>query len=269
MSMEDLFRPPMFPDTGTTYVPMAVFSAADDAGSKAEIDKAIAALNLKANEFSSSRGFTKDYLDLIGQAETLATGKKWTEARRTIWEATFLLNRALDSNGANKFRKCMGVYYGLWLLLLVGVGWWLKQSGICGDSVCGFGATYWRYLLMGALGGLTIAIWGMIEHSSNLDFDRAYAVWYWLKPILGAVMGLIAVLTVMAGLFAVQGKQEIQSEKALYIVAFLAGFSERFFVRIIDKLMTTLLGGDSSASASKSGAAKASGSPAAKITTCL
>jgi len=57
---------------------------------------------------------------------------------------------------------------------------------------------------------------------------------------------------------------DIQSEKALYIVAFLAGFSERFFVRIIDKLMTTLLGGDSSASASKSGTAKASGSGTAK-----
>ena len=117
---------------------------------------------------------------------------------------------------------------------------------------------------MGALGGLTIAIWGMIEHSSSLDFDRAYAVWYWLKPIIGAVMGLIAVLAVLAGLFAVQGKQEIQSEKALYIVAFLAGFSERFFIRIIDKLMTTLLGGDQPASASKSGAAKGSASGSGK-----
>jgi len=264
MSLEDLFQPPMFPDMGTTYVPMAVFSASDDAGSKKEIDTAIAALNLKANEFSSSRGFAKDYLDLIGQAEALAIAKKWTEARRTIWEATFLLNRALDSTGATKFRKCMAVYYGCWLLLLVGIGWWLKQSGASGDSVCYFGFTYWRYLLMGALGGLTIAIWGMIEHSSSLDFDRAYAVWYWLKPIIGAVMGLIAVLAVLAGLFAVQGKQEIQSEKALYIVAFLAGFSERFFIRIIDKLMTTLLGGDQPASASKSGAAKGSASGSGK-----
>jgi hypothetical protein len=105
----------------------------------------------------------------------------------------------------------------------------------------------------------------MIEHSANLDFDRAYAVWYWLKPLLGAVMGLVAVLTVMAGLFAVQGKQEIQSEKALYIIAFLAGFSERFFVRIIDKLMTTLLGGDqSSSSTSKPGIAKGSASGTGK-----
>ena len=256
MSLEDLFRPPMFPKPADLYQPLAVFSAGDDAGSKAEIDRAIAALNLKANDFSSSRSFTKDYLELISRAEAQSAAKKWPDARQTIWEATFLLNRALDSDNATKFRKCMTVYYGCWMLLLVGVGWWLKQSGAGNDSVCGFGSTYWRYLLMGALGGLTIAIWGMIEHSASLDFDRAYAVWYWLKPIIGAVMGLVAVLTVMAGLFAVQGKQEIQSEKALYIVAFLAGFSERFFVRIIDKLMTTLLGGDQSASASKSGTAK-------------
>ena len=259
MSMEDLFRPPMFPDPGTTYLPMAVFSASDDVGAKKEIDTAIAGLNLKANQFSSSRSFAKDYLDLISQAEAQSAAKKWTDARKTIWETTFLLNRALDSTGATKFRKCMGLYYGVCLLLLVGLSWWLKLSGACGDSACCFGSTYWRYMLMGALGGLTIAIWGLIEHSANLDFDRAYAVWYWLKPLLGAVMGLVAVLAVMAGLFAVQGKQEIQSEKALYIIAFLAGFSERFFVRIIDKLMTTLLGGDQQATSSaKSGAAKGS-----------
>src|ERR1035441_2730389 len=265
MSMEDLFKPPMFPKAADIYQPLAVFSASDDAGSKAEMDKAIAELNLKANEFSSSRGFTKDYLDLISQAEALSVAKKWTDARKTIWETTFLLNRALDSSNANKFRKCMSIYFGCWLLLLVGIGWWLKQSGASGDSILYFGFTYWRYLLMGALGGLTMAIWGMIEHSANLDFDRAYAVWYWLKPLLGAVMGLVAVLTVMAGLFAVQGKQEIQSEKALYIIAFLAGFSERFFVRIIDKLMTTLLGGDqSSSSTSKPGIAKGSASGTGK-----
>ncbi len=265
MSLEDLFRPPMFPDPSTTYLPMAVFSAGDDAGAKKEIDTSIAALNLKANQFSSSRNFTRDYLDLITQAEAQSTAKKWTEARKIIWEATFLLNRALDSTGADKFRKFMGVYYGCWLLFLVGTGWWLKLSGACGDSAGCFGFVYWHYLMMGALGGLTIAIWGLIEHSANLDFDRAFAVWYWLKPLLGAVMGLVAVLAVMAGLFAVQGKQEIQSEKALYIIAFLAGFSERFFVRIIDKLMTTLLGGDpSSSSSSKSGTAKGSVSGSGK-----
>jgi len=257
--MTDLFKPPMFPAADKLYLPLAKFSAPGSATLKQEIQNAIDQLNARAMEFSSSKSFSKDYLDLIGQAEAQAADNKLSDAQKTIWQATFFLNRALDSAGATKFRKCMGLYYGVCLLLLVGIGWWLKQRGAGDDSTCYFGFIYWRYVLMGALGGLTIAIWGLIEHSANLDFDRAYAVWYWLKPLLGAVMGLVAVLAVMAGLFAVQGKQEIQSEKALYIIAFLAGFSERFFVRIIDKLMTTLLGGDqSSSSSSKSGAAKGS-----------
>jgi hypothetical protein len=263
--MSNLFKQSMFRETDKFYLPLAKFSAPGSGNLKQEVQDAIANLNAKAIEFSYSKSFSSGYLDLIAQAETLATNNHLPEAQKAIWQATFFLNRALDSTGATKFRKWMSLYYGCWLLLLVGLGWWLNQCGNGCDSACCFGFTYWRYIFMGALGGLTIAIWGLIEHSANLDFDRAYAVWYWLKPLLGAVMGLIAVFAVLAGLFAVEGKQDIQSEKALYIVAFLAGFSERFFIRIIDKLMTTLLGGDQPSPASKSGAPNGSTSGSGKL----
>lgn len=88
--------------------PLPEFYAANDAGSKNEIDKAITGLNLKARDFSASQSFTKDYLDLIGQAELQVRQTQWVEAHKTIWEATFLLNRALESQAAGKFRKWMG-----------------------------------------------------------------------------------------------------------------------------------------------------------------
>lgn len=256
MSLKEFFKPPMFPEPDKTYLPLAKFSAPGSGTPKQEIQDALTLLNAKAIEFSSSRSFTQDYLSLVGQVEAQAADAHLPDAQKTIWEATFLLNRALESNAASKFRKWMIVYYGFWSLLLVGIGWEFKCLETGANPAPYFGSMYWRYVMMGALGGLTIAIWGLIDHSAKLDFDRAFSVWYWLKPVLGGVMGLIAVLIVLAGLFTVQGKQELSSKTALYILAFLAGFSERFFVRIIDKLMTTLLGGDQPASSSKSSAVK-------------
>jgi len=217
------------------------FSAPGSAALKQEIWSAIDELNSRATTFSSSEHFTRRYLGLVTQAEAYATGGHLSAAVKTIWEITFLLNRALESNAAIGFLKRMIMYYGFWLLLLLGIASVAKHFGSGGDSFCSFGLPYWPYAVMGALGGLSVAFWGLIKHSSDLDFNRAFAVWYWLKPLLGAIMGLVGVLGILAGLFAVAGKQDIQNEKSLYFIAYLAGFSERFFIRILDRMMTTLL----------------------------
>jgi hypothetical protein len=250
MSFADFFKPPMYPDPEKVHVHLAEFSATGDADKQAEIGMAIHQLNRRAREYSASGHFTKTYLALIGQAEAHAEGKEWPEAHRAVWEATFLLNRALESSAAGKFRLWMCIYYACWLLFLVGVGGWMKHWEVPGPqaachAACSFGLMYWRYVLMGALGGLTIAIWGLVMHSSDLDFDRSYTIWYWLKPVLGAVMGLIAVLTARAGLIAISGEAPLQpsagGQMVLYVLAFLAGFSERFFLQITDRVMTALL----------------------------
>jgi len=259
--MFEFLKPPTFPEPANIYLPLPSFPGANP---KQEIADAIASLNDAAKAFSASKSFTKEYLALIGEAEAHAANSQWSEAHQTIWETTFLINRALESKVASKFRKWMAVYYGGWLLFLALIGWWLRDLEAPDDPVQYFGATYWRYVLMGALGGLTIAIWGLTLHSANLDFDRAFAVWYWLKPLLGAVMGLIAVIAAQAGLFAIQGQSSLRSNMALYILAFLAGFSERFFIRVIDRVMTALFTSESASSSSSQRAgpkASASGTP--------
>jgi hypothetical protein len=91
---------------------------------------------------------------------------------------------------------------------------------------------------------VTIVIWGLIKHTVDLDFDTSYFAWYLFKPILGAVMGLIAVLVILGGFIAIQGTAEPAGRLPLYIIAFLAGFSERFSIRIIDRVTTALFGGE-------------------------
>jgi hypothetical protein len=244
MSTTSFLKPPLFPNPADIYVPLAEFTADDEPGLKTEMDVAIAALNRKAADFSSSKGFARDYLEAITHAETHMKHKQWTEAHKAVWAATFLVNRALESKGAAKFRKCMGLYYAGWVLFLVAVGCWMK---FIETDAPGFflGSSYWRYVLMGALGGITMAIWGLSIHTVNLDFDRSFSVWYWLKPLLGGIMGLIVVITVQAGMLAVAGSAALPSTMSgkwtLYVLAFLAGFSERFFIGITDRVMSALL----------------------------
>ena len=265
MSMIDFLKPPMFPDPEKIYLALPRFSA-DPTKLEHEINDAIAALNLKARDFSSSKSFYTEYIELIAQAEAFASKKRGMEAHKAVWEATAFVNRALESQASGKFRKWVGCYLTLCLLVLGCAGWWLKHCEDPGGSVVFFGFSYWRYLVMGALGGIIIAIWGLIMHSAELDFDRRFSVWYWFKPVLGAVMGLVAVVTAQAGLFAIEGQTSLQpsanGKMVLYILAFLAGFSERFFIGIIDRVMTALLSnGPSPSSSSKSTATK---TPASK-----
>ena len=260
MSMINFLKLPMFPDPEKIYLPLPKFSA-DPAKLEREVNDAIAVLHLKARDFSSSKSFYREYIELIAEAEAFAEKKRGVEAHKAVWEATAFVNRALESQASGKFRKCVGCYLALWLLVLGYAGWWLKLCEGQAASEAFFGFNYWRYLVMGALGGIIIAIWGLIMHSADLDFDRRFSVWYWFKPVLGAVMGLVAVVTAQAGLFAIDGQTSIQpshnGKMVLYILAFLAGFSERFFIGIIDRVMTALLSnGPSPSSSAKSTATK-------------
>ena len=229
-------------------LPLKPFTAtADETKLQEEVAAAIAELNAAAQAFSASKSFCRDYLDLVRQAEGYAAERRWGEAHRTLWAATFFVNRARETRGAARLRTWVAITSVGWLLLLFGLGAWLKgvegQPG--GQAV--FGLSYWRYPLMGALGGVTIVVWGLIKHTIDLDFSPDYLGWYFFKPILGAVMGLIAVLAILAGFVAIQGGLTPTSYLPLYIVAFLTGFSERFFIRIIDRVTTALFGGEQTA----------------------
>jgi hypothetical protein len=234
------------PNPSSNYLVPKSFST--DANAEQEIKDAIAELNKAAKEFSSSASFSEQYLDLIHEAEAQAAQGHWAEAEQKVWEATFLVNRAIESSGLVRLRCWIGFWLIIWLIALAAVGIFLKDYEAGRPEF--FGIAYWRYLYMGALGGITIAAWGIVKHTKELNFDSDFTLWYFLRPALGAITGLVSVLIVKAGFFALQGGTlQERSPYLLYVLAFLAGFSERFFIRIADSVMTTLLGGPTSPSA--------------------
>jgi hypothetical protein len=93
----------------------------------------------------------------------------------------------------------------------------------------------------GALGGISVALYGLYSHVQVRDFDSKYLLWYLSKPVIGAIFGWFIYLVYYVGLISVQGSNvDVKTPAVPYAIAFLAGFSERFTVKIIDKVMEVL-----------------------------
>jgi hypothetical protein len=67
-------------------------------------------------------------------------------------------------------------------------------------------------------------------------------LWYICKPVVGAIFGWFVVLVYYVGLVSAQGQADVKTPQVTYAIAFLAGFSERFTIKTIDRLMTVLTG---------------------------
>jgi hypothetical protein len=212
---------------------------------RGQILDAVNNLNGRMAEISPSKDFSDQYLQLISQARTAADANRWGPACSGVWEATFLVNRAIETINRRSLR--------IWLVLAPFVSFaflWLLELLIysLGDSYPGMWmlrAENFPFLWCGAVGGTTIAYWGLVKHTIQLDFDDQYTLWYFFKPMLGAVFGLVTVVVLQAGVFTLGGDVQLTDDNRLplYIAAFLAGFSERFFMQLIDRVITAIFGG--------------------------
>lgn len=233
---------------------MPQFSAEDDAGRRVEIQNTIDHLNQRMIELSPSKDFSEEYLKLVADSKSACDKAHWSDAHLQLWNATFLVNRALESRNLRSLSinlafAPLATFAAFFLLYLI-------KNKFGGFFHIILPDEYFKYLISGAIGGTTIAYWGIVKHNILMDFDDQYEMWYWFKPLLGGIFGIIAVLIMKAGVISLSvqtaaGSDAGQPEKLalntalLTIIAFLAGFSERFFVRLIDRVMTAFFGGDS------------------------
>ena len=260
-------------ETHVDLHPMPMLKGLDKKTRMSEIENAIADLNARVATVSSSHYFSGKYIELVSTALQAASMEQWIEAKKRVWKAVFLVNRAIRSKRVDKLK--MGLFAALILALLLLTLVHLAITQISDDyiTIKKAASYYLPFMWMGALGGVTISIWGIVKHSIWLDFDEDYKLWYLFKPILGAVFGLVSILFIRSGFFILGINTGVKSQNAdfadngqavdtdqltgfvydaehmsalpvLYIIAFLAGFSERFFIRLTDRVMTAIFGGE-------------------------
>jgi len=184
----------------------------------------------------------KQINELIEEARTLLKANKADEAQLKWEQAGERIGEVRISTGqeplANRlFRTELGYLIGLLLIayLTYQVPHFFLWDGLIN--------LHTQAVWAGALGGVTIALYGLYSHIQKRDFDPQYKLWYLCKPIIGGIFGWFVFLIYYVGLISVQKDlklQDVKTPELPIVISFLAGFSERFTIRIIDRLMQVL-----------------------------
>jgi hypothetical protein len=96
-------------------------------------------------------------------------------------------------------------------------------------------------LFFGAIGGVLLSLEGVFHHGK--DWDETYFLWHVARPIVGALVGVVAVLIFLAGVLAVGAQSGGASTEAstgdkdllYYVVAFVVGYREETFRGLIKR----------------------------------
>jgi hypothetical protein len=232
------------------HVP-ALSKEQNDTAQEQQIISAIAELTRRAEGFSSNEDFWAKLLSLFEQTRIAAAERRWIPTQQLLTEATVLVNRAIASESLRGTRLILAFAPIGWFVVMYcfqALMHWLSREA---SWLYVITPDYFQYMWVGMVGGTTIVLWGIVKHGTDMTFDRAFVVWYLFKPLLGAIMGVGVVLFVQSGFFTLQGNLDIKNNTPLLVLSFLAGFSERFFIQVIDRVVTTILGADKTSTSSQ------------------
>lgn len=149
------------------------------------------------------------------RAELESWSRRVAGAREAHWRKVNLLRKRLAVTGSL-------------LVALLGMAWCLLPGLLAGASGAGISRLQLGgIMLLGAIGGLVSALWSkeaLHATSSQFYLQRTLLA---LKPVIGAATAIFAVLLQKAGIVSLLPASADQMT-AYLVLAFLAGFSERF-----------------------------------------
>ena len=184
---------------------------------------------------------TKQIRNLILESKDLLDAQKIKESLEKYQEARISLEGAEISSRANPLAKRLFVLEIVYLLTLLAIAY-ATYKWPCLGLWKGLVSLDTKCIWFGALGGVTIGLYGVYSHVSTRDFDPKYRLWYVAKPFIGGIFGWFAYLVYYIGLVSIQGfnSVNVKTPEAVFIIAFLAGFNERFAVKLVDRLLMIL-----------------------------
>ncbi|MCS7251309.1 MAG: hypothetical protein NZ572_02555 [Thermoflexus sp.] len=98
----------------------------------------------------------------------------------------------------------------------------------------------WEPMMWGGLGGVCGIFYSLYWHVAiKRDFDRQYVMWYLVQPLLGSMIGMIIYMIITVGFLTIQGVPTPANPLFMYLLAFIAGFRQRFFLELIDRIVQT------------------------------
>jgi RsiW-degrading membrane proteinase PrsW (M82 family) len=90
----------------------------------------------------------------------------------------------------------------------------------------------------GATGAVTASLYGVFFHNNN--WDQSYNHWHISRPLLGAVLGMVAYLIFVVVIDATGVQAKTSGNLVYYVVAFLVGYREETFHGLIQRATDVL-----------------------------
>jgi hypothetical protein len=209
------------------------------------------------HDFSDIKSVIDDGLQLIEKAKRAVEEKRFVDADIAIVTLKTRMEQARQSKELLEDKQSrrlslfwrIFLYDFLFLLVALAIGW-LVIFGPCkldkppDQNLPPVWLASWFLLGFagGMLGGVLISLYGLVKHVTEGDFSRSFVKWYWCKPFIGALSGSIAALPFLGGLFIFDVSSRVPIMVAsIASVSILAGFYERFFLKLIDRLGEVIL----------------------------
>ncbi|GBD09776.1 hypothetical protein HRbin22_02037 [Candidatus Thermoflexus japonica] len=135
-----------------------------------------------------------------------------------------------------------GLFVFVWGIAWLGFYLWALTDGR-GYSARVVPPSYegiWEPIMWGGLGGVCGIFYSLYWHVAiRRDFDRQYVMWYLVQPLLGSMIGMIIYMIITLGFLTIQGTPTPANPLFMYLLAFIAGFRQRFFLELIDRIVQT------------------------------
>lgn len=96
----------------------------------------------------------------------------------------------------------------------------------------------------GIVGGITHCLRSIYLHTSLLaDWNSRWNTWYFLRPIVSGIMGVISFIFIKAGLLAFSSEVATENRTFAFIaISFLAGYNVKNFLSKIEDVSKSLIG---------------------------
>lgn len=166
---------------------------------------------------------------------------KIAEAKKKYSLAYYELNLRANSK---KFRWRFSYYYGgpallyfIAFFLAILLVWFFFGARLLDYNI--LLVPSWAFL-WGAMGGVLNGFWKVWQHACFREIRKVWYTWYIALPLMGAILGALMYLILLAGLIATTGESKIQSQFFLMLLCALAGFSAKWAVDLLDKLTKTV-----------------------------
>jgi hypothetical protein len=132
-----------------------------------------------------------------------------------------------------------------YLILLLGGAivyfWWtpLQQAVPTQFGPVPIGVPWW-----GATGAVMNSLYGVFFHSE--EWDPSFNFWHASRPLLGAVLGIVAYLIFVVVIDATGTQAKTSGNLVYYLAAFLVGYRETTFQGLIQRAVDVLFTSDPS-----------------------